>query len=113
MNSSSDEEWETTSDVSTDQEHILENFMEGVNHSLLDEIARRSIAALGSNAPDNLGGFNEESVDQNDIPAEDEFVAPPEEIGSATSSNTGNDENYSVKFRPNPSDNAESERSSE
>ena len=86
--------------------------MQPFNHIILDDIARRSIAALGNNAPINLDAFNEESADQNDIPAEEESVslAPPEESGNATSSNIGNE--GSVKFRPDPSDSADPDRSS-
>ena len=81
--------------------------MQPLDRSILDEIARRSVAALGNNAPVNPEGSNEEHIVQNDTPAEEESgsTAPLEGNEDATVSNSG-----SVRFRPDPNQRTDSDR---
>jgi len=111
MNSSSDEEWETLSDVSTDPELILDHVAQPLNLRILDDIGRRSVAAL-ANGTFGIGEDLGEGASANTNGDAEEDPADrviPEENLDSTSSNLDNDRNASVKFRPNPTEDKDSE----
>lgn len=114
--SSSDEEWETTSDVSTDQEPFMENGGQPLDRNILDDIARRSVAALRNNDTDDAEEPVEESDARNEANAglaeearESQNSAEGDESVNPTVSSQGSNQSADVKTRPteNAGDNTE------
>lgn len=98
---SSDEEWETTSDVSTDQEQPTEHHLQALDRNIIDDIGRRSIAALSNNAPDSLRDSNETPITHEDVAEVDEQfegIVPVDEDTSV--SNSANNGSNDVRVRP-------------
>ena len=103
MNATSDEEWETASDVSTDPEQFMEQPLQPHDLDILDDIARRSVSALSSNARDNAEASNEEPMVQNDIAdaAESADNMPAEDGRNDAQSSVDASNIPDVKVRPN------------
>ena len=99
------------SDVSTDPELILDHVAQPLNLRILDDIGRRSVAALANGAPSIGEGLGDGANANTNGDTEEDSACKvsPEENIDPTPSSPDNGRDASVKFRPTPNEKKDSE----